>query len=225
MKTFKKLALTLLVLFMLVPTFAFAQEVKETPELKAKIQNIVNTMPEDDAIEAIENLFGENDRPHFATRSAETRNFEIYKIPKDDTDKAKGPKLSMANAAFISPSRIYSEDGDIIIELTTTPIYYLLNQADVTKVTIVGKNGNYDGENSDFRDPVTRHYKEKVQVPGKIVITVPETEVLSQSEVPNYNSMLVVKFETNLRDDFALKLGNLFPDAMVNPTAKILFNR
>lgn len=218
MKIFKKLALTLLVLFMLVPTFAFAQEVKETPELKAKIQNIVNTMPEDDAIEAIENLFGENDRPHFATRSAS--NFAIYRAEDDK----KKDELSMANDAFKGDAKIYKEDGDVVIELTTTPIYFMGRQADVTEVTVIGKNGEkFVAANKDLKDPITRYHKEVIQVPGRVVISIPETEIKGGKY--GYNSLLDVEFKTNLRDDFAIGFGNLFPDKMVNPKARLVFNK
>lgn len=218
MKIFKKLALTLLVLFMLVPTFAFAQEVKETPELKAKIQNIVNTMPEDDAIEAIENLFGENDRPHFATRSAS--NFAIYRAEDDK----KKDELSMANDAFKGDAKIYKEDGDVVIELTTTPIYFMGRQADVTEVTVIGNSGEkFVAANKDLKDPITRYHKEVIQVPGRVVISIPETEIKGGEY--GYNSLLDVEFKTNLRDDFAIGFGKLFPDKMVNPKARLVFNK
>ena len=217
MKIFKKLALTLLVLFMLVPTFAFAEEVEETPELKAKIQNIVNTMPEDDAIEAIEDLFGENDRPHFATRSAS--NFAIYRAEDDK----KKDELSMANDAFKGDAKIYKEDGDVVIELTTTPIYFMGRQADVTEVTVIGKSGEkFVAANKDLKDPITRYHKEVIQVPGRVVISIPETEIKGGEY--GYNSLLDVEFKTNLRDDFAIGFGNLFPDKMVNPKARLVFN-
>lgn len=218
MNKIKKIAVTLLVLFMLVPTFAFAQEVKETPELKAKIQNIVNTMPEDDAIEAIENLFGENDRPHFATRSAS--NFAIYRAEDDK----KKDELSMANDAFKGDAKIYKEDGDVVIELTTTPIYFMGRQADVTEVTVIGKNGEkFVAANKDLKDPITRYHKEVIQVPGRVVISIPETEIKGGKY--GYNSLLDVEFKTNLRDDFAIGFGNLFPDKMVNPKARLVFNK
>ena len=218
MNKIKKIAVTLLVLFMLVPTFAFAQEVKETPELKAKIQNIVNTMPEDDAIEAIEDLFGENDRPHFATRSAS--NFAIYRAEDDK----KKDELSMANDAFKGDAKIYKEDGDVVIELTTTPIYFMGRQADVTEVTVIGKSGEkFVAANKDLKDPITRHHKEVIQVPGRVVISIPETEIKGGEY--GYNSLLDVEFKTNLRDDFAIGFGNLFPDKMVNPKARLVFNK
>ncbi|MFR7354131.1 hypothetical protein, partial [Anaerococcus obesiensis] len=198
--------------------FAFAEEVEETPELKAKIQNIVNTMPEDDAIEAIEDLFGENDRPHFATRSAS--NFAIYRAEDDK----KKDELSMANDAFKGDAKIYKEDGDVVIELTTTPIYFMGRQADVTEVTVIGKSGEkFVAANKDLKDPITRHHKEVIQVPGRVVISIPETEIKGGEY--GYNSLLDVEFKTNLRDDFAIGFGNLFPDKMVNPKARLVFNK
>lgn len=214
MNKIKKLAVTLLVLFMLVPTFAFAQEVEETPELKAKIQNIVNTMPEDDAIEAIENLFGENDRPHFATRSA--KNFVIYKMKKDD--------YSMAEKGFTEDSNIVVQNGEVKLTLYTTPVYYLGYQADVTGVTIIGDKGVlYKAKEFGSRKTVVRRKNTDRMVPTRFEITIPKTEIIP-SGVPGYPNCLNVKFNTNLADDFRWGIGDKFPEKMKNPIARVLFN-
>lgn len=214
MNKIKKLAVTLLVLFMLVPTFAFAQEVKETPELKAKIQNIVNTMPEDDAIEAIENLFGENDRPHFATRSAS--NFAIYKTASNDR--------SMADNAFTEESNVKIVDGKAIFTLYTQPIYYLNHQADVTGITIITNTKKvYNAERYGEKAPAARYGDPNDMVPVKLIFSIPLKEA-DKSLVPGYDKSITVKFDTNLVDDFELNMEDVFPDKMGNPQARILFN-
>lgn len=211
MKNLKKIAITLLVLFMLVPSFVFANSVEETPELKAKIENIVKTMPEDKAIDAIEELFGEKDLPNFSFRSAGQKNFKIYYKDKE--------KESKSNKAFTDESKIEVKNGFVYINLETQYMEYLGKRADVTKVIIIGQSGKeYTGKILSEKEAVQKNGK---LVPEKIIIEVPESEI--EDGFGNYNSMLKVKFETNLRDSFKL-LGGTFPDAMINPQARILFN-
>ncbi|WP_148465471.1 hypothetical protein [Peptoniphilus harei] len=211
MKNLKKIAITLLVLFMLVPSFVFANSVEETPELKAKIENIVKTMPEDKAIDAIEELFGEKDLPNFSFRSAGQKNFKIYYKDKE--------KESKSNKAFTDESKIEVKNGFVYINLETQYMEYLGKRADVTKVIIIGQSGKeYTGKILSEKEAVQKNGK---LVPEKIIIEVPESEI--EDGFGNYNSMLKVKFETNLRDSFKL-LGGIFPDAMINPQARILFN-
>lgn len=211
MKNLKKIAITLLVLFMLVPSFAFANSVEETPELKAKIENIVKTMPEDKAIDAIEELFGEKDLPNFSFRSAGQKNFKIYYKDKE--------KESKSNKAFTDESKIEVKNGFVYINLETQYMEYLGKRADVTKVIIMGQSGKeYTGKILSEKEAVQKNGK---LVPEKIIIEVPESEI--EDGFGDYNSMLKVKFETNLRDSFKI-LKDIFPDAMINPQARILFN-
>ena len=211
MKNLKKIAITLLVLFMLVPSFAFANSVEETPELKAKIENIVKTMPEDKAIDAIEELFGEKDLPNFSFRSAGQKNFKIYYKDKE--------KESKSNKAFTDESKIEVKNGFVYINLETQYMEYLGKRADVTKVIIIGQSGKeYTGKILSEKEAVQKNGK---LVPEKIIIEVPESEI--EDGFGDYNSMLKVKFETNLRDSFII-IGDIFPDAMINPQARILFN-
>ncbi|EFR33323.1 conserved hypothetical protein [Peptoniphilus harei ACS-146-V-Sch2b] len=211
MKNLKKIAITLLVLFMLVPSFVFANSVEETPELKAKIENIVKTMPEDKAIDAIEELFGEKDLPNFSFRSAGQKNFKIYYKDKE--------KESKSNKAFTDESKIEVKNGFVYINLETQYMEYLGKRADVTKVIIIGQSGKeYTGKILSEKEAVQKNGK---LVPEKIIIEVPESEI--EDGFGDYNSMLKVKFETNLRDSFKI-LKDIFPDAMINPQARILFN-
>lgn len=60
------------------------------------------------------------------------------------------------------------------------------------------------------------------QVPTDITIKVPVSEI--ENGIGNYNSTLKVQFETNLRDSFSI-LGGIFPDAMINPKARLAFNK
>lgn len=211
MKNLKKIAITLLVLFMLVPSFVFANSVEETPELKAKIENIVKTMPEDKAIDAIEELFGEKDLPNFSFRSAGQKNFKIYYKDKE--------KESKSNKAFTDESKIEVKNGFVYINLETQYMEYLGKRADVTKVIIMGQSGKeYTGKILSEKEAVQKNGK---LVPEKIIIEVPESEI--EDGFGDYNSMLKVKFETNLRDSFKI-LKDIFPDAMINPQARILFN-
>lgn len=211
MKNLKKIAITLLVLFMLVPSFVFANSVEETSELKAKIENIVKTMPEDKAIDAIEELFGEKDLPNFSFRSAGQKNFKIYYKDKE--------KESKSNKAFTDESKIEVKNGFVYINLETQYMEYLGKRADVTKVIIIGQSGKeYTGKILSEKEAVQKNGK---LVPEKIIIEVPESEI--EDGFGDYNSMLKVKFETNLRDSFKI-LKDIFPDAMINPQARILFN-
>ncbi len=213
MKNLKKIAITLLVLFMLVPSFAFANSVEETPELKAKIENIVKTMPEDDAIEAIEELVGLDEDSLIRTwESRDVSNFAIYKM--DDEG------LSKSRYAFTNESYIESKEGFVYITLKTQPMSYKKHNADVTKVFVIGDKTEYEGINSDFRSPSTKIKGE--QVPGTILIKVPVSEIKPGKH--GYNSLLKVRFETNLRNDFGGFIGKLFPDAMINPKALFYFN-
>ena len=97
---------------------------------------------------------------------------------------------------------------------------YKKHNADVTKVFVIGDKTEYEGINSDFRSPSTKIKGE--QVPGTILIKVPVSEVKSGKH--GYNSLLKVRFETNLRNDFGGFIGKLFPDAMINPKALFYFN-
>lgn len=118
MKNLKKIAITLLVLFMLVPSFVFANSVEETPELKAKIENIVKTMPEDKAIDAIEELFGENNTFYFSNSFLRSiNNFAIYKLDSEN--------ISKSEKAFNENSYIEVEDGFVNIYLETQYMSYL----------------------------------------------------------------------------------------------------
>lgn len=214
MKNLKKIAITLLVLFMMIPSFAFANSSEETPELKSKIENIVKTMPEDEAIQEIEKLVGLDESSMIKVRRPRSvNNFAIYK--KD------GKTTSKSERAFKSSSEIVvKDDGYVYITLITQPMHYLKHNADVTNVIVMGNNQEYVGKNSDFRDASTK--KKTAQVPGKIEIKVPVSEIKEGND--NFNSMLDVRFETNLRDDFSV-LGKLFPNAMINPQAKIYFHK
>ena len=128
MKNLKKIAITLLVLFMLVPSFVFANSVEETPELKAKIENIVKTMPEDKAIDAIEELVGLDEDSLIRTwESRDVSDFVIYKM--DD----KG--LSKSRNAFTNDSNIESKDGFVYITLKTKPMSYKKHNADAVSYT------------------------------------------------------------------------------------------
>ena len=207
MKNLKKIAITLLVLFMLVPSFVFANSVEETPELKAKIENIVKTMPEDKAIDAIEELF------YFSNSFLRSiNNFAIYKLDSEN--------ISKSEKAFNENSYIEVEDGFVNIYLETQYMSYLGKKADVTKVTVLGKSGKkYEGVIGNTKPAIQCTGK---QVPTDITIKVPVSEI--ENGIGNYNSTLKVQFETNLRDSFSI-LGGIFPDAMINPKARLAFNK
>lgn len=213
MKNLKKIAITLLVLFMLVPSFVFANSVEETPELKAKIENIVKTMPEDKAIDAIEELFGENNTFYFSNSFLRSiNNFAIYKLDSEN--------ISKSEKAFNENSYIEVEDGFVNIYLETQYMSYLGKKADVTKVTVLGKSGKkYEGVIGNTKPAIQGTGK---QVPTDITIKVPVSEI--ENGIGNYNSTLKVQFETNLRDSFSI-LGGIFPDAMINPKARLAFNK
>ena len=213
MKNFKKIAITLLVLFMLVPSFVFANSVEETPELKAKIENIVKTMPEDKAIDAIEELFGENNNFYVSNSFLRSvNNFAIYKLDSEN--------ISKSEKAFNENSYIEVEDGFVNIYLETQYMSYLGKKADVTKVTVLGKHGaKNEGVIGNTKPAIQGTGK---QVPVDITIKVPVSEI--EKGIGKYNSTLKVQFETNLRDSFNI-LGGVFPDAMINPKARLAFNK
>lgn len=198
MKYLKKFSLLLLVLMMLVPTFAFAEKM----DMEAIKEEIKETIDYSDS-----ELYGAK----YSLRSvANTAEFAIYHREK--------PNLSMADEAFDKSLSKVEDNGDSYeITLYTKPIgkkmFGNIYYADCTGITPVIDGKEIIVESFGSKDAVNDKSK-KVYEGFKFTILKDD---LSIDDVGDYENFFKIKFTTNLADSgFLGKIGS----AMMNPNAR-----
>lgn len=158
--------------------------------------------------------FGASEAPISPTNNGKPAPFKIVKADKNED--------SMADKAFDSESKLIDNNASYSIKFKPKEIHYMLNQADVTGITLIGKSGKqYIAQpSSQKRKPAARKGN-STPVPVSFTVTIPKSEFID-IHLAGFNKFTKIKFTTNLRDDFAAGFGKIFPDKMVNPEARIL---
>lgn len=199
MKNLKKFSLLLLVLMMLVPTYAFAKEM----DLEAVKEEIKETIDYSDS-----ELYG----PKAMLRSAgNAADFAVYHRNKD--------KLSMADDAFDKERSSYKIEGDnYVFTFYTKPVSKVIlggtYWADCTELKFIINGQEVKAEPFGSTEAVNNKSK---KVPEGFTFTISKDNLIN-AKAGSYDHYFKIKFETNLEDSGVLgKIG----DKMMNRNARL----